>query len=287
MNPLRTLIHSNIFIALAAVSLTVETQIQLGMKPHWNTYFLFIFFAVLFEYNLHQLLSVQTKQEATKKGFERRMPGIRKKIYFKVFISGVGFFCSAFFVNEKVLFIFVPIALLTILYSILIFCPEKHVSGLRKIPFLKNILIAVVWSAATVVLPVFQSIDKFYFNDIFLIFFERYFFIFALSIPFDIRDMEVDKQSGLKTVPILLNTQTVLNISYLSLGTFFMITLFHYQIPKEWFLVAALGISALSTYLFIRLKTFRNLSWYYEGILDGTMFFQGLFVLAFYYFTCN
>jgi len=285
MNPYKTLIQSNIFIALAAVFLTGETQLQLGLKPHWNTYLFFIFFAVLFEYRFHQLLSVLTNQLIPKMDDDRQLPEIRKKIYFMVFFSGAGFFCSAFFINIEALFIFIPIALFTLLYSILIFGNEKHVFGLRKIPFLKNLLIALVWSAATVFLPVFQSAQKFSFLDVFAIFLERFFFIFALSIPFDIRDMAADKQSGLKTVPILLNTQKALIITYLSLGTSLIISVYHYSIRQEWFMITAFSISALSTSLFIGIKYFRNLTWYYEGILDGTIIFQAILVFVFYFIT--
>lgn len=33
---------------------------------------------------------------------------------------------------------------------------------------------------------------------------ERFFFVFAITIPFDIRDIEADKQAGLKTIPLLI-----------------------------------------------------------------------------------
>jgi len=287
MNPLKALIQSHIYIALAAVSLTGQTQVQLGLTPQWNPYLFFIFFAVLFEYSFHRLLSVLTNRFFQKTDDEPQTQGVRRKIYFMVCFSGVGFFCSAFFVNIEALFIFVPIALLTLLYSILIFGNEKHVSGLRKVPFLKNFLIAVVWAAATVFLPVFQSSEKFSVFEVFSIFLERFSFVFALSIPFDIRDIQADKQSGLKTVPILLNTQRATNISYLSLATFFMISVFHYSFSQEWFLVIAFSISAISTSMFIRIKSFKNLTWYYEGILDGTIIFQAILVFVFYFITHN
>lgn len=287
MNPFKVFIQSNIFISLAAVSLTVETQVQLGMKPHWDIYLLFIFFAVLFEYNLHRLLSVHTNQQSPKAKYLLRTRGIREKIYFQIFFSGVGFFCSALFLKPEALFIFAPIAMLTIIYSILIFDNKNQISGLRKIPFLKNILISVVWAAATVVLPFVESTVKFSALEVFVLFVERFFFIIALSIPFDIRDMAADKRSGLKTVPILLNAQKSLNISYFSLATFLIISLFHYLNQQNWFIVAAFGISAASTSLFIRLKYFRNTKWYYEGILDGTIVLQAILVLAFYFITHN
>jgi 4-hydroxybenzoate polyprenyltransferase len=285
MNPIRALIQSNVYIALAAVALTWETQVQLGLEPYWNAYLFFIFFAVLFEYSFHRLLSILTSRFPQKIDNEPGIPVVRKKIYLMTGFSVVGFFCSACFVNFEVLFIFIPVALLTLLYSILIFGNEKQVSGLRKIPFLKNLLIAVVWASATVFLPVFQSTQKFPIIEVFAIFMERFIFIFALSIPFDIRDMAADMQSGLKTVPILLNSQKATNISYLSLTIFFLISVIHYPVRQEWFLLIAFGISALSTSLFIRIKSLKNLNWYYEGILDGTIIFQAILVFVFYFIT--
>jgi 4-hydroxybenzoate polyprenyltransferase len=287
MNPLKALIQSDIYITLAAVALTWETQVQLGLEPYWNAYLFFIFFAVLFEYSFHRLFSVLANRMTKEFHDEDQIRRIQKKIQFMVGFSGVGLFCSAFFVNTEVLFIFIPIALLTLLYSFLIFGNKKRVSGLRKVPFLKNFLIAIVWSTATVFLPVFQSSEKFSKFEVFVLILERFFFIFALSIPFDIRDMQADKQSGLRTVPILLNTQRATNISYLSLATFLMISVFHYPVHQEWFLVIAFGISAISTSLFIHSKSLKNRNYYYEGILDGTILFQAFLVFVLYFITRN
>jgi 4-hydroxybenzoate polyprenyltransferase len=145
-------------------------------------------------------------------------------------------------------------------------------------------LISFVWSVSTVLLPVIQSPENFDRIHTALMIVERFFFIFAIAIPFDIRDMEADRRAGLKTVPLLLNETKALTLSYLSLLVFFLISFFHYQLRNDWFIIGAFGISALTTFLVIGQKTFRKRCWYYSGILDGTMVFQGLLVLAFYYF---
>lgn len=282
MKPLKLLFQSNIFISLAAVSLTMGTQIQLGMKPQWQSYLLFIFFAVLFEYNLHRLLSVLVNREDLIPEKHSMKSENRMEISFLVFVSGTGLFGSAFFVNAKTLVAFAPLALLTIIYSILIFGNKNDHFRFRRIPFLKIFLISFVWSVSTVLMPVIQSPENFGIHTVLMIT-ERFFFILAIAIPFDIRDMDVDRRAGLKTIPLLLKENIALTLSYLSLLLFWLISFFHYQLQNDWFIIGAFGISALTTFLFIRQKTFRKLSWYYSGILDGTMVLQGLLVIVFYY----
>ncbi len=279
MNPNKIFFHSNIFISLAAVFLTLETQILLAMNPQWQPYLLFVFFAVLFEYNLHRLLSVLVNRETS----NQLKSGIRKEILFWVFASGTGLFGSVFLLKWETLVVFTPLALLTLIYSILLFGSKNDRLGFRKIPFLKILLISFVWSTSTVLLPVIQSSENFDSIHTALMIAERFFFIFAIAIPFDIRDMEADRRTGLKTIPLILNENKALSLSYLSLLVFFLISFFHYQIRHDWFIIGAFGISALSTYLFLRIKIFRKLSWYYYGILDGTILLQGMLVMAFYY----
>ena len=285
MKLIGALIHSHIYISLAAVSLTVSAQIQLGMKPQWHSYLFLIFFATLFEYNIHRLVTLLTNKEALN---SEKYHWIRENLtefYILVFISLAGFIGSVFLVKKEVLIAFAPLAILTLFYSIPVFGNKKQLFRLREIPYLKIFLIAFVWSSATILLPVIQSDEIFRTGHIVTMLVERFFFIFAIAIPFDIRDMETDKNGGLKTIPHLINEKKALAISYLSLLLFFLISFFHYQSQNEWFILVALGLSALTTYLFLRSAKIRNTSWYHHGVLDGTLILQGFLVLVFYYLT--
>ena len=283
MNPLKTIIQSNLYISLAALLLTVSAQIQLGMAPQWHPYLFLIFFATLFEYNLHRLITVLTNQEALNSEKHRWVRENRKKFYALVFISVAGFICAALMAKAKVLLMFAPLGIITLFYSVPVSANPNHLLRLREIPYLKIFLIALVWSASTILLPVIQTTEKINITGILLLLAERFFFILAITIPFDIRDMEADRHDGLKTFPLLLNENKAIIISNLALLTFILISFFHYQMRGDWFIIGALCISALSTYLFINLKYFRNLSEYYYGVLDGTMILQGVLVLIFYY----
>ena len=285
MNPIRALIHSHIYISLAAVFLTVSAEIQLGITPLWHPWLFLIFFATIFEYNFHRLVPLITNKEVLN---SEKYLWIRENLtsfYLLIFFSVIGFIGSAFLVKKEVLIVLAPIAILTFLYSIPVLGNKKQLFSLREIPYLKIFLIAIVWSSATILLPVIQSDEVFDKAHVVALLTERFFFIFAIAIPFDVRDLESDKHAGIKTIPLLLSEKKALTISFLSLLLFFLISFFHYQSQNDWFIIEALGLSALTTYLFLRSEKIKNLSWYHHGVLDGAMLLQGLLVLGFYYFT--
>ena len=287
MKLIKTLINSNIYISLAAVFLTIETQIQLRMKPQWHPYLFIIFFATLFEYNLHRLITVVTNKEALNSDKHKWVRENLKGFYLLVFLSVTGFVCVAFLAKKEVLIALAPIAAITVFYSLPIFGNKRTIFRLREIPYLKIFLIAFVWASSTILLPIIQSGNTFERTQVIAIFVERFFFVFAITIPFDIRDIVADKQAGLKTIPLLLNENKSLAISYLSLFVFFIISFFHYQMLDYWFIILPLSISALTTLMFLNSKKIRNVTYYHYGILDGTMLLQGLLVLMFYYLNIN
>lgn len=283
MKLVKALIDSNLYISFAAVFLTVETQIQLGMKPQWHPYLFIIFFATLFEYNLHRFITVITNKEALNSDKHKWVRENLNGFYLLVFASLVGFISVAFLAKKEVLITLAPIAFITLFYSIPVFGNKKNIFRLREIPYLKIFLIAFVWASSTILLPVIQSNTIFNKVHVLTMLVERFFFVFAITIPFDIRDIEADKLAGLKTIPILFTEKTSNAIANLSLFIFFIISFFHYQLQNFWFIIVALSISTLTTYLFLNEKKFKKLTYYHYGILDGTMLLQGLLVLLFYY----
>ncbi len=156
---------------------------------------------------------------------------------------------------------------------------------LRQIPFLKIFLVSITWSATTVLLPVIHhgmSLDA----HVWMVLFERALFVFAITIPFDIRDMMVDKRQGLKTIPLFIGERKSRMISVLTLVAFILLTTIHYGSSDQRFLVFAFAISAISTIWFITDKRIQQLPLYHYGILDGTMLLQGVLVLGAYHLYC-
>jgi 4-hydroxybenzoate polyprenyltransferase len=272
---------------VASVLLTVSAQIQLGMKPQFQPYLSLIFFATLFEYNRHRLVAVLSSKETLNSEKNRWVLENQKKFYFLVIVSVAGFIAAVISTKTDVLISFLPLGILTFLYLVPGSGNKNYFFKLREVPYLKIFLIAFVWSASTILLPVIQTGENIFNTQVILLFTERFFFILAIAIPFDIRDMKDDRDAGLKTIPLLINQKKALILSYLSLLFCFVISFFHYRLQNEWFVIEALCISLITTYLFMKLHFFRNLSKYYYPILDGTMLLQGMLVLAFYLINHN
>jgi len=279
---IKLLINSNIYISLAAVALTVSTQIQLGLKPQWHPYLFLIFFATLFEYNLHRLITILTHSEAINS--EKHSWVKKNSIWFYVLVicSIIGFLISVFQAKVSVLLTLAPIAGLTLFYSTPITKTANGIFRLRQIPYLKIFLIAFVWSTITILLPVIHSENKIEDWRVTTMIIERFLFVLAITIPFDIRDVEDDSKTELKTIPLKIGKNKSLKLSIVLMTLFLILTIIHYTIASQSFLIIAYVISFLTTLFFLISKKIQNLTLYYYGFLDGTMFLQGILVLLFY-----
>jgi 4-hydroxybenzoate polyprenyltransferase len=88
--------------------------------------------------------------------------------------------------------------------------------GLRKIPFFKIIIISFVWSISTMLLLVFENDVVISLNEI-LHLVARFLFVFAITIPFDIRDLHYDNKNVV-TLPLFFGVDKSKLIAFLALG---------------------------------------------------------------------
>ncbi len=277
----KALINSNIYISLAAVLFTVETQIQLGMEPQWHPYLFLIFFATLCEYNIHRFITVLTNKAALNSHKHKWVKDNLIAFYALVILSIAGFIVTAFMAKKQVLITLAPIAALTLLYSIPVYGTKKSIFRLREIPYVKIFIISFTWSATTVLLPLIQSGQEFGTTHISLMLIERFVFIFAITIPFDIRDMEADRTANTKTIPLLFGEKRSMVIAYGSILLFLLISVLHYSALDQFFLMMAMVVSSISTLVFLKWDRAKRSTLYHYAILDGTILLQGLLVIGF------
>lgn len=147
---------------------------------------------------------------------------------------------------------------------------------------MKIFLITSIWSVSTIILPVIQAGNEILTSRVILLFAERFLFIFAIAIQFDIRDMQADRRAGLKTIPLLIGQDKAIFLSFLTLAAILFFSVLHYPNQNDWFILWALCISTAITYLFLTLHFFRNRTRYYYQVFDGAVLLQGLLVLGFY-----
>ncbi|MDO9254372.1 MAG: UbiA family prenyltransferase [Bacteroidales bacterium] len=282
MKVLGFIIHSNILIALAALALTLATQVQLGLEPRAHAYLAVIFLATLFDYNLHRYLTLYNKPKAAKNE-KLKWASDHRTLFLALFISSfIGLVIALFFVKTRILFLLLPLALLSFLYSY----PgkQKHRFRLLRITGMKTILIALVWSSATVLIPIFSEKQSFDFTQIVLLFAECFTFIFAIAIPFDIRDVETDRISSLKTIPIHFGEINALKISNIVLLLSLSFAAFHYLNSNLAFILPGYLLSIIITFIFINNKSLKNTTFYHHGILDGCILLHGMMIFMSDYF---
>ena len=71
---------------------------------------------------------------------------------------------------------------------------------LRSIPYLKIFIISIVWTFVSTTLLVIEN-DVHIDQNIYYLHISRFCFVFAITIPFDIRDIAIDFKN-IKTIPI-------------------------------------------------------------------------------------
>lgn len=113
---------------------------------------------------------------------------------------------------------------------------------------------------------------------------ERFAFIFAIAIPFDIRDMKTDTLTGLRTIPIVFGEKKALIISGIAFVFLLVIAVINHLIQNMIFIIPAGIISFSITLSLINCKRLRGLPLYYHGLLNGCIILYGLLICLSYYF---
>jgi hypothetical protein len=109
--------------------------------------------------------------------------------------------------------VLLPFLVLTVMYGLPFLKYRGKNISLREFPSLKIVSIASSWAGLSVLFPlVSQRIPLSFLHGLF--FLQQFLFVLVLTLPFDIRDLEVDAKQ-LKTIPQLLGIQKTM---YLGVG---------------------------------------------------------------------
>ena len=193
------LVYSNIFIGLCAVAMVAATEIWWNIPLQFDVLDVFVFCGTLSSYTLHRLVAFRNpnsnKRAAVRWSFDR------KNLFYVLFVLGVsGTGICFFLLDRKVQLFLLLFGFLTVFYSVPLFF-TKNLKKFRDFPGLKIFLIAFVWAGVSVVLPMVAN-DIPVFNvtgQLFLL--ERALFIFLITLPFDIRDVALDRKENVATIP--------------------------------------------------------------------------------------
>lgn len=182
-------LNASIHVAFAVFAFLKITEIYFDLSYPKNID-LFIFFGTITGYNF-------VKYAGVAKLHHKSLTDDLKIIQVFSFCCFLALCYFAYQIPIKTLLFSLPFSLLTILYAVP-FLSGFH-KNLRQISYLKIIVVAIVWSGFTVVLPVVDSIQEITSNLMFIMI-QRFLIVVVLILPFDIRDMQYDAIS-LQTIP--------------------------------------------------------------------------------------
>jgi 4-hydroxybenzoate polyprenyltransferase len=114
---------------------------------------------------------------------------------------------------------------------------------------------------------------------------ERAFFVFAITIPFDIRDLKIDKHIAVKTIPAIIGIKASKKLAALSFLMFFAFVIMNWYLGVYTNIhVLSLLVVSIISYLLVHYSDQTEADYFFTGLLDGTMIFQLFMLLAFDYF---
>ena len=190
------IVFGNIWISLGASALTLNTFLVMEWTIN-PSLILLVFFATLLSYNLQRIVR-HTSGNAINSIRHQWVYKQIKLLFVLVVISSCisGYLFFKLFSFYELLY-FSPLIVIALFYAVNLFR-----KSLRDIPFIKIILIASSWAAVTVLIPAYINQELSAYGT-WAIFTLNFIYIFALVIPFDIRDLQFDEPEK-NTIPQLI-----------------------------------------------------------------------------------
>lgn len=248
-----------------------QTEFIFIGKITWNWLLGLIFFATLFLYALHRIIGISKVHEFLEMERYAVISKFRHHIIIYAILAGIGGAICFWYVSLPIQLSLIIPGIVSLGYVIPFLSGKKR---LRDFNHIKIFLIAVVWSWVTVFLPALEM-GKIFELSTWLMGLERSLFIFAITLPFDIRDLKVDTHSKVKTIPAVIGIEKtkILGVATLAFAGVLSGALFYSETYDLKVLIGLL-LSYISTWFFIRISDKIKHDYFFTGLIDGTMIIQ-------------
>ena len=221
------LVYSNAYLALPILAITTETYLYMGNFKFDINYLGFIFFSTLFLYPFHRLFGMYTTAEFEHTKAQKEVAKHPTLTRVSVILGFMGTLFFTFQLPLNTLSYLIPLGIISLAYSIHFIPTSKGWIRLRDIPGIKIYTITLVATFTTATIPLITS-EEVSSIDIWLLSLQRFFFILAITIPFDVRDTHLDKRWNLKTIPLILGNEKAITLAITLVYTSALVVLFQY-----------------------------------------------------------
>ena len=267
-------IYSSLHISIAATLFACELNLIQNIAIDWH-YLGLVFSSTLFIYSIHRIVGIKKIDPLFK---NNRFETIRKfkshLIIYSVLAILAVTYCALQIRFYTILLLIVP-AFISILYTLPLFTKGKR---LRDFNYIKIFLIALVWTIISVAIPVLSSYPEHPFADILIFFPEHFLFMLMITLPFDVRDLEIDNSKEVKTIPYSMGLKKtknlIIGIATISILWLLLLSQLDFRSPYIG-LVLVYCISLIAIFKSINKKS----DYWFSGVLDGMFIVRGLVVI--------
>ncbi len=275
------LLSTYLFIASASACLVWTTYMLTGQKLQLTAISILVFFSTLLIYNFHKVSTLLVRISFSPNVVLKQFEKISSLTKVMIAISVVGILVSAFFLATKTLLFLLPIAAITFAYSVPVLKVRGTKKRLREIVIIKVTTLALIWSLTTATLPMLDRGLNIFTASSVLIFAERFLFMFAICIPFEIRDMKQEKLRGNLTLPQVVGEQTSKTGGIILLLLFAVLVYFQFGNAMQQSIAFPLYLSAFVASILILFSNESRSNYYFRIFIDGTMQLQFLLLILF------
>lgn len=262
------LIYGGAFIGLCASCITALTFELTGKVEENLQYILLIGSATAALYTIHRVIGLHKSAHVKNSD---RFTIIRKYLFHIRVYSALWILLSLWLViplfNLSFILWLAPGGIIAFTYVIPFLSGGRR---LRDLGWGKIIMIGWSWAWLTAVVPLWYfteaSIQMTVIHGL-----ERLLFIMLIAIPFEIRDLNIDKSLGLITVPEKLGSKRTRRIARIMCGVVIFLSLissFHYFNQPY---VIAMALTSLSVLPMINFSYVTSDDYFFGGLVDGTM----------------
>ncbi len=270
------LVYSHVFLGVCLASLAAQVMQISGSGLSWPLLVL-IWGATVFLYNLHALIRLSEKRDFPR--YQARYAWVQSNVGWVKILIGIGMIASAVGLLALPTRLWGLVGVLggmSLAYSVPVFTPFFNtMPRLRDIPYVKFFVLVSVLTVTVVGLPAMLSLGGLKV----LTWVRMGLFLAAITLPFDIRDLEFDRHQGLPTLATWLGEDRARQWALVALALSAVVAAFEFSaLPFAKLMVMALGYGVTWAIL-MRVRTERS-GLFYGVWVEGALLFQSLLILT-------
>ncbi len=255
--------------------MTCQTYLLLGEPIAFQPIIVLVFCCTLVIYALHRLVGLSKVADFLEEERYKVISNHKSHIWIYATLGILGAGISFFMVSRAVQLALIIPGIISLSYVLPVLRGKENFR-LRDINFIKIFLVAIVWGFVTVMLPALE-LGLMQNSTTLLMLLERMIFIFAITLPFDLRDLVVDKHNDVGTLPSKLGKRNTVLLAMGLMLLFCILCCINYEVPVLWGLLLAAGLTSVLIYF----SKEQQHDYFFTGVMDGTMILQFLLVWGF------